>query len=66
MAPCDITRTQAARPLTVGIARFMAPESGIDFAALTAGTFIVVVPLLILFIAMQKQFVQSFIRSGIK
>lgn len=64
--PLVITRTQAARPLTVGIVRFMAPESGIDFAALTAGTFIVVVPLLILFIALQKQFVQSFMRSGIK
>lgn len=64
--PLVITRTESARPITVGIVRFLAPESGIDFASLTAGTFIVVAPLLILFIALQKQFVQSFMRSGIK
>ncbi|AKK10572.1 carbohydrate ABC transporter permease [Corynebacterium uterequi] len=64
--PLVITRTADARPLTVGIVRFLAPESGIDFASLTAGTFIVVMPLLIFFIALQKQFVQSFMRAGIK
>lgn len=64
--PLISTRTDESRPVTVGVVRFMAPESGIDFASLTAGTFIVVVPLLIFFIAMQRQFVQSFMRSGIK
>lgn len=64
--PLVITRTADARPITVGIVRFLAPESGIDFASLTAGTFIVVAPLLIFFISLQKQFVQSFMRSGIK
>ncbi len=64
--PLVITRTPDARPITVGIVRFLAPESGIDFAALTAGTCIVVAPLLLFFIALQKQFVQSFMRSGIK
>lgn len=64
--PLIATRTDASRPITVGVVRFMAPESGIDFASLTAGTFIVIVPLLVFFIAMQRQFVQSFMRSGIK
>lgn len=64
--PLIATRTDEARPVTVGVVRFMAPESGIDFASLTAGTFIIVIPLLIFFIAVQRQFVQSFMRSGIK
>ncbi len=64
--PLIITRTTDSRPVTVGVVRFMAPESGIDYASLTAGSFIVVIPLLIFFIAMQRQFVQSFMRSGIK
>ncbi|HHV22172.1 MAG TPA: carbohydrate ABC transporter permease [Propionibacterium sp.] len=64
--PLIATRTADARPVTVGVVRFLAPESGIDFASLTAGTFITVIPLLIFFIAMQRQFVQNFMRSGIK
>ncbi|GAB3723421.1 carbohydrate ABC transporter permease [Nocardiopsis nanhaiensis] len=64
--PLIATRTAEARPVTVGIVRFLAPESGIDFASLTAGTFIIVIPLLVFFIAVQRQFVQSFMRSGIK
>ncbi|TLP93840.1 carbohydrate ABC transporter permease [Nesterenkonia salmonea] len=64
--PLIATRTNDSRPVTVGVVRFMAPESGIDYASLTAGTLIIVVPLLIFFIVMQRQFVQSFMRSGIK
>lgn len=64
--PLIATRTTDARPVTVGVVRFLAPESGIDFASLTAGTVIIVMPLLVFFIAVQRQFVQSFMRSGIK
>lgn len=64
--PLIATRTNDSRPVTVGVVRFMAPESGIDYASLTAGTLIIVVPLLLFFIVMQRQFVQSFMRSGIK
>ncbi|GAA1825547.1 carbohydrate ABC transporter permease [Nesterenkonia flava] len=64
--PLIATRTNDARPVTVGVVRFLAPESGIDYAALTAGTFIITVPILLFFILMQRQFVQSFMRSGIK
>lgn len=64
--PLIATRTDEARPVTVGVVRFMAPESGIDYASLTAGTFIIVIPLLVFFMVMQRQFVQSFMRSGIK
>ncbi len=64
--PLIATRTNEARPVTVGVVRFLAPESGVDYASLTAGTLIIVIPLLIFFIVMQRQFVQSFMRSGIK
>lgn len=64
--PLVITRSDESRPITVGIVRFLSPETGIDFTSLTAGTVIVVAPLLAVFILAQRQFVQSFMRSGIK
>jgi sn-glycerol 3-phosphate transport system permease protein len=64
--PLVITRSPEARPITVGIVRFLSPEIGIDFTSLTAGTVIVVAPLLALFLLTQRQFIQSFMRSGIK
>jgi sn-glycerol 3-phosphate transport system permease protein len=64
--PLVITRSPESRPVTVGIVRFLSPEIGIDFTSLTAGTVIVVAPLLALFVIAQRQFIQSFMRSGIK
>jgi sn-glycerol 3-phosphate transport system permease protein len=64
--PLVITRSPESRPVTVGIVRFLSPETGIDFTSLTAGTVIVVTPLLALFLLTQRQFIQSFMRSGIK
>jgi sn-glycerol 3-phosphate transport system permease protein len=64
--PLVITRSPESRPVTVGIVRFLSPEIGIDFTSLTAGTVIVVTPLLALFVIAQRQFIQSFMRSGIK
>lgn len=64
--PLVITNTQASRPITVGMAIFGAPESGVDWAIICAGTLISVSPLLVVFVVFQKQFVQSFIHAGIK
>ncbi len=64
--PLVITNSVNTRPLTVGLAIFGAPESGVNFAIITAGTLIAVAPLLIAFLLFQRQFVQSFMRSGIK
>lgn len=64
--PLVITNTEASRPITVGMAIFGAPESGVDWAIICAGTLISVSPLLILFIIFQKHFMQSFIHAGIK
>lgn len=64
--PLVVTNTENSRPLTVGMAIFGAPESGVDWPVICAGTLISVGPLLVLFLLFQKQFVQSFMRAGIK
>jgi sn-glycerol 3-phosphate transport system permease protein len=50
----------------VGLSIFGAPESGVNFSVISAGTLLAVSPLLIAFLLFQRQFVQSFMRSGIK
>jgi len=64
--PLVVTNTEQSRPLTVGMAIFGAPESGVDWSIICAGTLISVGPLLLLFLIFQRQFVQSFIHAGIK
>jgi sn-glycerol 3-phosphate transport system permease protein len=64
--PLVITNSVGTRPLTVGLAIFGAPESGVDWSLISAGTLIVVAPLLVAFLLFQRQFVQSFMHAGIK
>jgi sn-glycerol 3-phosphate transport system permease protein len=64
--PLVITNSVNTRPLTVGLAIFAAPESGVNWAVLSAGTVIAIAPLLLVFLLFQRQFVDSFLRSGIK
>jgi sn-glycerol 3-phosphate transport system permease protein len=64
--PLVVTNTEASRPLTVGMAIFGAPESGVDWSVISAGTLIAIGPLLILFLIFQKRFIQSFMHAGIK
>ncbi|MCP4671737.1 MAG: carbohydrate ABC transporter permease [Desulfobacula sp.] len=64
--PLVITSSVNSRPLTVGLAIFGAPESGVDWSIITAATVMTMLPLLIAFILFQRQFVQSFMHSGIK
>ena len=64
--PLVITNSQTTRPLTVGLAIFSAPESGVDWSIITAGTLLAVAPLLVAFLLFQRQFVQSFMHAGIK
>ena len=63
--PLIITRSPEARPVTVGIARYLSPDTGIDIGSLSAGTVIVVGPLLIIFLIFQRRFIRSFTRSEI-
>lgn len=64
--PLVITNSTTTRPLTVGLAVFGAPESGVDWSIITAGTLLAVAPLLLAFLLFQRQFVQSFMHAGIK
>jgi sn-glycerol 3-phosphate transport system permease protein len=64
--PLVITNSVGTRPLTVGLAIFGAPESGVDWSIITAGTLLAVAPLLVAFLLFQRQFVQSFMHAGIK
>lgn len=64
--PLIITNSVETRPLTVGLAIFGAPESGVDWSIITAGTLLAVAPLLLAFLLFQRQFVQSFMHAGIK
>ena len=64
--PLVITNSVETRPLTVGLAIFGAPESGVNWSIISAGTLLSVSPLLLGFILFQRQFIQSFMYAGIK
>ena len=64
--PLIITNTQNARPLTVGLQVFSSTDQGIDWSIITAATLMTSAPLLVAFLIFQRQFVQSFMRAGIR
>lgn len=65
--PLVMTDSVGKRPLSLGLAMFaMSYETGVQWSDVSAATFLVCAPLLILFILFQKQFVESFVNSGIK
>jgi len=64
--PLIITNSVSSRPLTVGLQVFSATDQGIDWSIITAATLLTTAPLLIAFLLFQRQFVQSFMRAGIK
>ena len=65
--PLIVTNSTASRPLTVGLAVLtQLGEIGAQWPLVTAGTVIVVGPLLVLFLVFQRQFIDSFLHSGLK
>ncbi|MBI4803735.1 MAG: carbohydrate ABC transporter permease [Desulfovibrio sp.] len=64
--PLIVTNTVNSRPLTVGLQVFSSTEQGVDWAIITAATLMTSGPLLLGFLLFQRQFVQSFMRAGIK
>lgn len=64
--PLVITNTVETRPLTVGLAVFASTDQGIDWAIISAATLLTSAPLLLAFLLFQRQFVQSFMRAGIR
>lgn len=64
--PLIVTNSVNSRPLTVGLQIFSATEQGVDWTIITAATLMTSGPLLVAFLLFQRQFVQSFMRAGIK
>lgn len=64
--PLVVTNSNETRPLTVGLSLFGAPESGVNIAVISAATIMTVAPLLIGFLIFQRQFIQAFLRAGIR
>ncbi len=65
--PLIVTNSVENRPLTVGLAIFAQSfEVGAQWTEVSAATLLVIAPLMILFLLFQRQFINSFIHSGIK
>ena len=65
--PLMVTSSPETRTLTVGLASFASgAEAGQQWGLIAAGTLLVALPLLVAFVAFQRQFVNSFLFSGIK
>jgi sn-glycerol 3-phosphate transport system permease protein len=64
--PLIISNSVESRPVTVGLQVFSATDQGIDWSIINAATLLSAGPLLIAFLLFQRQFVQSFMRAGIK
>ena len=64
--PLIITNSVEARPLTVGLQIFASTDQGIDWSIICAATLLSAAPHIIGFMLFQRQFVQSFMRAGIR
>ena len=64
--PLIVTNSVESRPLTVGLQVFASTDQGIDWSIICAATLMTSAPLLIAFLLFQRQFVQSFMRAGIR
>jgi sn-glycerol 3-phosphate transport system permease protein len=64
--PLVVSNSVESRPLTVGLQVFSSGDQGIDWSIISAATLLTSAPLLIGFLIFQRQFVQSFMRAGIK
>ena len=64
--PLVVTNSPGARTLAVGLQVFSSVDQGVDWPVITAATVMTAAPLLLAFLLFQRQFVQSFMRAGIK
>jgi sn-glycerol 3-phosphate transport system permease protein len=64
--PLIITNSVESRPVTVGLQVFSSTDQGIDWSIINAATLLSTAPLLVAFLLFQRQFVQSFMRAGIR
>ena len=65
--PLMVINAPEKRTLTVGLASFTSgAEGGHEWGLVAAGTLLVAAPLIVAFLAFQRQFVNSFMFSGVK
>lgn len=64
--PLIVSNSVETRPLTVGLQVFSSTDQGVDWSIITAATLMTSAPLLVAFLLFQRQFVQSFMRAGIR
>jgi sn-glycerol 3-phosphate transport system permease protein len=64
--PLIVTNSVESRPVTVGLQVFSSGDQGVDWAIISAATLMTSAPLLSAFLIFQRQFVQSFMRAGIR
>jgi sn-glycerol 3-phosphate transport system permease protein len=64
--PLIVTNSVTSRPVTVGLQVFSSTDQGVDWSVITAATLMTSGPLLVAFLLFQRQFVQSFMRAGIR
>jgi sn-glycerol 3-phosphate transport system permease protein len=64
--PLIATNSVTSRPVTVGLQVFSSGDQGVDWSIITAATLMTSGPLLVAFLLFQRQFVQSFMRAGIR
>lgn len=63
--PLLVTNSPEWRPIAVGLNNFV-DEAGQQLNLMMAGTFITIIPILIIYFFTQKQFTESIARSGLK
>jgi sn-glycerol 3-phosphate transport system permease protein len=62
-----VVTSDKARPLTMGLLRFtQLTDIGAQWSLVMAATMIIVAPLMIVFLIFQRQFISSFLHSGLK
>lgn len=62
-----VVTSDKSRPLTMGLLRFtQLTDIGAQWSLVTAATIIIIFPLMVLFLIFQKQFIRSFMHSGLK
>lgn len=65
--PLIVTNSDSKRLLTVGLALFtQASEAGAAWQLVAAATMIVIIPVLVLFLIFQRQFITGYAHSGLK
>ena len=64
--PLVMTNSDKVRPLTLAMQRLQDAHQGLDWPVLMAGNTLIVLPVLLIFLFLNKQIISSFGYKGIK